>query len=201
MLLPMYPDRTYAESIVATVREPLLVLDADMKVVSANRSFYQTFKVSPEESQGQLLYDLGNRQWGIPKLRELLEELLPKNTSVNDFEVEHTFETIGRRIMLLNARRIYAEANKTQMILLAIEDITERRKAERDLARYREHLEDANQGARGLLSLGLARSAGAAPAHRRLHGPARQSTSIRASMPRASATSPRSPTRPGRWAS
>jgi len=142
-MLPMYPDRTYAESIVATVREPLLVLDADMKLVSANRSFYQTFKVSSEESQGQLLYDLGNRQWDIPKLRELLEGLLPKNTSVNDFEMEHDFETIGRRIMLLNARRIYAEANKPQMILLAIEDITEHRKAERDLARHREHLEDA----------------------------------------------------------
>ena len=127
-MLPMYPDRTYAESIVATVREPLLVLDADLKVVSANRSFYQTFKVSPEEAQGQLLYDLGNRQWGIPKLRELLEEVLPKNTSFNDFEVEHDFETIGRRIMLLNARRIYREANKTQMILLAIEDITEHRR-------------------------------------------------------------------------
>jgi PAS domain S-box-containing protein len=134
--------REYAESIVATVREPLLVLDADMKLVSANRSFYQTFKVSSEESQGRLVYDLGNRQWDIPKLRELLEEVFPKNTSVNDFEVEHTFETIGRRIMLLNARRIYAEANKPQMILLAIEDITEHRKAERDRARYREHLED-----------------------------------------------------------
>ncbi len=106
------------------------------------RSFYQTFKVSPEEAQGKLLYDLGNRQWGIPKLRELLEEVLPKNTSFNDFEVEHDFETIGRRIMLLNARRIYREANKTQMILLAIEDITEHRKAERDLARQRERLED-----------------------------------------------------------
>jgi len=137
--------REYAESIVATVREPLLVLDADIKVVSANRSFYQTFKVSPEEAKGRLVYDLGNRQWDIPKLRELLEEVLPKNTSVNDFEVEHAFETIGRRIMLLNARRIYAEANKPRMILLAIEDITERRKAERDLAIHREHLEAVNQ--------------------------------------------------------
>lgn len=121
------------------------MLDADIKVVSANRSFYQTFKVSPEEAKGRLVYDLGNRQWDIPKLRELLEEVLPKNTSVNDFEVEHAFETIGRRIMLLNARRIYAEANKPRMILLAIEDITERRKAERDLAIHREHLEAVNQ--------------------------------------------------------
>ncbi|MGH9896520.1 MAG: sensor histidine kinase, partial [bacterium] len=117
----------------------------DMKVVSANRSFYQSFKVTPEEAQGRLLYELGNRQWDIPKLRELLEEVLPKNTSVNDFEVEHAFETIGRRIMLLNARRIYAEANQTQRILLAIEDVTERRKAERDLARHTDHLEVANQ--------------------------------------------------------
>jgi PAS domain S-box-containing protein len=123
--------REYAENIEETVREPLLVLDADLRVVSANRSFYQAFKVTPEEAEGQFIYDLGNRQWEIPRLRELLEEILPENTTFENFEVEHDFLTIGRRVMLLNARRIYREANKTQLILLAIEDVTERKEAER----------------------------------------------------------------------
>jgi len=122
--------REYAESIVETVRGPLVVLDAGLRVISANRSFYQTFKVTPEETRGQLLYDIGNRQLDIPRLRELLEQILPENTAFEDFEVEYDFPTIGRRVMLLNARRIYREVNKTQMILLAIEDITERKQAE-----------------------------------------------------------------------
>jgi two-component system CheB/CheR fusion protein len=106
------------------------VLDADLKVVSANRNFYQIFKTKPEETEGQVVYDIGNRQWNIPKLRELLEEILPKNTSFDNFEVEHDFPHIGKRIMILNARRICGEANKTEMILLAIEDITERKQAQ-----------------------------------------------------------------------
>jgi len=122
--------REYAESIVETVRGPLVVLDAGLRVISANRSFYQTFKVTPEETRGQLLYDIGNRQLDILRLRELLEQILPENTAFEDFEVEYDFPTIGRRVMLLNARRIYREVNKTQMILLAIEDITERKQAE-----------------------------------------------------------------------
>ena len=122
--------RAYFESVVATVREPLLVLDADLRVVSANRSFYQTFKVTPEETEGRTIYELGNRQWDIPQLRQLLEQILPANTSFDDFEVEHDFPTIGRKVMLLNARRLYREAGKPQMILLAIEDITERKQAE-----------------------------------------------------------------------
>src|SRR6266478_2208044 len=88
-----FPD---AQSIVDTVREPLLVLDADLRVKRANRSFYQTFQVSPEESENSLLYDLGNRQWDIPRLRTLLEEILPQNTVFNDFEVVHDFPSIGR---------------------------------------------------------------------------------------------------------
>jgi PAS domain S-box-containing protein len=120
----------YAESILATVREPLLVLDADLRVITANKSFYQTFQVTPDKTENRLLYDIGDRQWDIPKLRELLEKILPKNTTFNDFEVEHDFPTIGRRIMMLNARRIYREADKTQMILLAVEDITERKRLE-----------------------------------------------------------------------
>ena len=141
--------REYAESIVETVREPLIVLDADLKVISANRTFYQTFKTKPEETKGRLVYDVGNHQWNIPKLRELLEEILPKNTSFDNFEIEHDFPHIGKRTMILNARRICGEANKTEMILLAIEDITERKRAEALSAsevRYRRLFESAKDG-------------------------------------------------------
>jgi diguanylate cyclase (GGDEF)-like protein/putative nucleotidyltransferase with HDIG domain/PAS domain S-box-containing protein len=135
----------YIDNIVATVREPLLVLGADLKVVSANRSFYRTFKVTPEETEGKFLYNLGNRQWDIPKLRELLERILPEKTTFNDFKVEHDFETIGRRIMYLNARRIYREFNQTELILLAIEDVTERVRAEEAREKYSKRLEEMVQ--------------------------------------------------------
>ena len=118
----------YAENIINSVREPLIVLDGDLKVISASRSFYEVFKVKPEETEKQLIYDLGNRQWDIPKLRELLEDILPKTTSFDNFEVEHDFLGVGKRIMLLNARQIYQKANRTKLILLAIEDITEPKK-------------------------------------------------------------------------
>src|SRR4029077_16685774 len=111
-----------ADSIVDTVREPLLVLTADLRVRKANPSFYRTFKVTPEETVGQLIYDLGNQQWDIPWLRKLLEEVLPKDSAFDDFEVEHVFPTIGRKYMLLNARRICRQDNQTEFILLAIED-------------------------------------------------------------------------------
>ena len=81
-------------SFLGSIREPLLVLDSDLKVVTANPSFYQTFNVHSEETEGILIYDLGNRQWNIPKLKELLEDILPQNTLFNDFEVEHNFETM-----------------------------------------------------------------------------------------------------------
>ncbi len=123
----------YADNIVATVREPLVVLDADLRVILANRSFYSTFQVTPEDTEGKLVYNLGDRQWDIPRLRELLEDILLKNTSFDDFEVEHSFETIGYKAMLLNARRIYQKENRTRMILLAIEDITERRQMQERL--------------------------------------------------------------------
>ena len=123
----------YANGIINTVREPLIVLDADLKVISASRSFYQIFKVKPEHTEKQQIYDLGNHQWDIPKLRELLGDILPKATSFDNFEVEHDFPGIGKRIMLLNAREIYQKANRTKLILLAIEDITERKKLEEKL--------------------------------------------------------------------
>jgi chemotaxis protein methyltransferase CheR len=116
-----------------SIREPLVVLDFNLKVVKANRSFYRTFNVKPDETEGILIYDLGNGQWNIPKLRELLEDILPQNSLFHDFEVEHNFETIGRKIMHLNARRIYRKSNQTQLILLAIEDVTDREYYKRDL--------------------------------------------------------------------
>ena len=128
----------YAQSIVETVREPLIVLDGDLRVRTANRSFYSTFQVGQNETEGRLVYDLGNRQWDIPALRNLLEVILPQNTSFDNFEVTHDFESIGRKVMLLNARRIYREGNHTELILLAIEDITERRRLEDALAAQQE---------------------------------------------------------------
>jgi len=122
--------REYAESIINTVREPLIALDQDLRVVSVSRSFYEVFKVNPKETVGQLIYDLGNKQWDIPKLRELLETILPQKASFDNYEVEHDFTTIGRRIMLLNARQIQRASGKERIILLAIEDITERREIE-----------------------------------------------------------------------
>ncbi len=122
-------------NILSSVREPLVVLDSGLKIVKANYSFYRTFCVRPEDTEGVLIYDLGSGQWNIPKLRELLEKILPENTVFNDFEVEHVFDTIGPKIMRLNARRIYKETKKTQLILLAIEDIT-------DQEQYKRHLEE-----------------------------------------------------------
>ena len=132
--------REYAESIVDTVREPLIILDADLRVVSASRSFYRIFRVVPEETVGQLIYDLGNKQWDIPKLRELLETILPEKTTFDNYEVEHDFATIGRRIMLLNARQIQRVWGKERVILLAIEDITERKEIEAGLETARKEL-------------------------------------------------------------
>lgn len=114
----------FAENIINAVHEPLVVLDGDLRVVSASRSFYKFFKVRPEETEKQLIYDLGDRQWDIPKLRELLEEIIPNNAAFYDFEVKHDFSNIGRRIMMLNARRIPRPPEKPRLILLAVEDIT-----------------------------------------------------------------------------
>jgi two-component system CheB/CheR fusion protein len=122
--------REYAENIVDTVREPLLILSTDLKVVSANRSFYKTFHMSPNETKGHTIFNLGNRQWDIPHLRELLEAILPRNASFDDYEVEHEFPGIGHRKLLLNARSILGETGETQLILLAMEDVTDREKTE-----------------------------------------------------------------------
>jgi len=122
------------EDIIETAREPLVVLDAELKVLVASRSFYESFKVEPKETVGNLIYDLGNRQWDIPSLRTLLEEMLPKNNRFDDYKVEHVFSGIGHKIMLLNARRITQAESGPQLILLAIEDITEKMRLEKELA-------------------------------------------------------------------
>jgi two-component system CheB/CheR fusion protein len=125
--------RDYAENIVATVREPLLVLNSELRVESANRAFYHVFQVEPAETVGKFIYDLGDHQWDIPRLRELLEETLQERTSIEEFQVEHEFKQLGRRTMLLNARTIQNPLRKTERILLAIEDITERKQLEEKL--------------------------------------------------------------------
>jgi chemotaxis protein methyltransferase CheR len=120
-------------NVLGSVREPLLVLDNSYKVVGANPSFYKNFCVTQENTEGALIYDLGNGQWDIPRLRELLEEVLPRNCVFNDFEVEHAFENIGPKIMHLNARKINLKSIDAQLILLAIEDVTEREHYKRNL--------------------------------------------------------------------
>ncbi len=122
----------YALNIVDTVREPLLILDTTLRVRSANRAFYQTFHVSPEETVGRLIYELGNGQWDIPDLRTLLEDIVPKSSVFNDFELEHTFPIIGRRVMLLNARKLQA-GQHGELLVLAMEDVTVRKRAEDEL--------------------------------------------------------------------
>ncbi len=130
---PLVEDiQNYAQNIVDTVREPLLILDATLRVRSANRAFYQTFHVSPAETEGRLIYELGNGQWDIPDLRTLLEDIVPKSSVFDDFELEHTFPAIGRRVMLLNARKLQA-GHHGELLVLAMEDVTQRRRSEADL--------------------------------------------------------------------
>src|SRR6202162_2092700 len=130
---PLVEDiQDYALNIVDTVREPLLMLDATLRVRSANRAFYQTFQVSAEETVDRLIYELGNGQWDIPDLRRLLEDIVPKSSVFNDFELEHTFPVIGRRVMLLNARKLQA-GRHGELLVLAMEDVTARKQAEEAL--------------------------------------------------------------------
>jgi two-component system CheB/CheR fusion protein len=120
----------YAEAVVETVREPLLILDKNLRVKSANKSFFDTFRVTKKETYDNHIYDLNGGEWNIPELKKLLEEILPQNSHFNDFEVTHNFSRLGKRVMLLNARRIVFEGNKTQLILLSIEDITQKKSME-----------------------------------------------------------------------
>lgn len=123
---------TYIKTVVDVVREPVLILDKDLRVMTANESFYRTFQVDPKDTERKIVYELGNGQWDIPALRKLLEDILPKNTFFKGFEVEHEFPFIGHKVMILNARQIHSEEETTSgsglfppIILLAMEDITE----------------------------------------------------------------------------
>ncbi len=125
----------YADSIIATLREPFLVLDTSLRVQRANASFYRIFQVSNMETESHSLFELGNGQWNHPRLQKVLREVLGNHHAVEDFEIQHVFPTIGEKVMLLNARRIVSQHGGSDLILLAIEDVTERRRAEATLRR------------------------------------------------------------------
>ena len=140
----------YAENIIATLREPFVVLDNSLRVRTANAAFYRNFHASKPETEGRFVYDLGNGQWNIPQLRTLLSQVLSNSHPVEDFEVEHDFPALGRRNMLLNARRFPPESNDPHLVLLAIEDVTDRRRAEAAMehseVRYRRLFQMAKDG-------------------------------------------------------
>jgi PAS domain S-box-containing protein len=119
--------KNFAEAIIATVHEPLVVLDKNLRVKTANHSFYKIFQVNVEETENHLIYELGNGQWNIPELRTLLENILPEKSKLYDYELRHHFANIGKRTLLLNAREIKSDGNSEKLILLAIEDVTEKR--------------------------------------------------------------------------
>ena len=129
-------QRLLSTGVVETIREPLLVLDEGLAIISANRAFYAAFHVDARETIGRRIDNLGNGQWAIPKLLDLLTNVVPQNETIENYEVQHSFPEIGTRIMLLNARKVYRKGNATHMLLLAIQDITERRRleAEREAA-------------------------------------------------------------------
>lgn len=124
----------YADDIIATLREPFVVLDSDLRVKTANRSFYDTFRVTKGDTENRLVYDLGNGQWDIPGLRKLLDEVLSRSQSVNDFEVDHSFPELGRKTMLLNARPFPPDSRHPELILLAVEDVSALRERADELA-------------------------------------------------------------------
>ncbi len=132
----------FAEAIVETVREPLVILNQNLQVMKANKTFYESFQATRVETEGHLIYDLGNRQWNIPKLRELLENILPAHATFRDFEVIHEFEHVGRKVMLLNGSEIFNPNAQARTILLAIEDATDRKQAEEALRATNAELQD-----------------------------------------------------------
>jgi len=122
-----------AQAIVDTVREPVLVFDKDLRVIAASRSFYSIFNVKPQDTQGRLLSELGNGQWDAPRIRLLLEKIIPEHGVMEGYEVEHDFPGVGHRTMRLNARQVFYEGGAETTILLGIEDITRQRALEREM--------------------------------------------------------------------
>ncbi len=139
---------TYIKTVVDIVREPILILGSDLRVMAANEPFYRTFQVDPKDTEHKILYDLGNGQWDIPALRKLLEDILPKNSFFKGFEVEHDFPIIGKKIMILNAREIHCKEDATlepcpPIILLAMEDVTDMMAVAETLALHANRVESA----------------------------------------------------------
>jgi two-component system, chemotaxis family, CheB/CheR fusion protein len=134
---------TYIKTVVDVVHEPVLILNAELCVMSANESFYKMFQVEEKDTENKLVYELGNGQWNIPALKKLLEDILPKNTFFKGFEVSHEFEFIGKKTMILNARQIHVKEDIEfpQIILLAIEDVTEMMNVAEMLTRHTRHFE------------------------------------------------------------
>jgi PAS domain-containing protein len=140
-----------AQGIVDTVREPVLVLDKDLRVIAASRSFYSAFKVSPEDTKGRLLYTLGDGQWDIPKLRVFLEKIISEKGVMESYEVEHEFPGLGHRTMRLNARRVFYEGGADTTILLGIEDVTAQRLLEREKDELLRQFEEARAFAQAIV--------------------------------------------------
>lgn len=132
----------YGDDIIATLREPFLVLDHRLRVKTASRSFYDSFHVTKEETENRLVYELGNGQWDIPALRKLLDEVLSRSQSVHDFEVEHSFPTLGLKTMLLNARPFPPDSKHPELILLAVYDISAARHRADELAELDRHKDE-----------------------------------------------------------
>ncbi|MDD2272908.1 MAG: response regulator [Desulfuromonadaceae bacterium] len=123
-------DEEYAEGIIETIREPFMVVSSRLNILKANSRFYETFKITPEKTLGNSIYDIDNRQWDIPEIRLLFEEILLNQSVCKDYEVDHVFQSVGRKIILINARSTFRKQTGSEIILLAIEDITERRMTE-----------------------------------------------------------------------
>lgn len=130
-------ETDYIQALIQTIRGPFLILDSKLRVVEANQDFYRAFKVNKEETEKKLVYELGNGQWNIPALKKLLEEVLPAQKMVKDYEVEHDFETIGHKIMMLNANQVDSVA----LIIVAFEDVTVERRMEKKVMEYTRSLE------------------------------------------------------------
>ena len=145
--------RNYSESIVATLYQPLLVLDKHLRVKTANKAFYKTFNVNEKETEGVLIYDLGNRQWNIPELRILLEEILPQKKQISNFEVRHNFTSIGERIILLSGLELTREKKEEKLILLSIEDVTERTLAQNRIKESEHRFHELVRSSPSLISI------------------------------------------------
>jgi nitrogen-specific signal transduction histidine kinase len=132
---------TYIRFVVDVAREPFLLLDSDLRIICGNDAFYRFFLVTSEDTEKKLVYDLGNGQWNSPQLRKLLEDILPKSTFFKDFEVEHEFPLIGKKIMIVNARIMYGKKDEKPFIIMAMEDVSKQRILEDKLKEYAKQLE------------------------------------------------------------